>query len=39
MARALGEREIVPLLDANLKQERQALREVEKVSRRLAREQ
>ncbi len=39
MARALGEREIVPLLDANLKQERQALREVEKVARRLAREQ
>jgi ferritin-like metal-binding protein YciE len=39
MARALGEREVVPLLDANLKQERQALREVEKVSRRLAREE
>lgn len=38
MARGLGEREIVPLLDANLKDERAALREVEKVSRRLARE-
>jgi ferritin-like metal-binding protein YciE len=38
MARALGEREVVPLLDSNLKQEREALRAVEKVSRRLARE-
>ncbi|HET7745015.1 MAG TPA: DUF892 family protein [Gaiellaceae bacterium] len=38
MARGLGEREIVPLLDANLKDERAALREVEKVSRRLAKE-
>jgi ferritin-like metal-binding protein YciE len=39
MARALREREVVPLLDANLKEERQALREVEKVSRRLARDE
>jgi ferritin-like metal-binding protein YciE len=39
MARALGEREVVPMLDANLKQEREALRAIEKVTRRLAREQ
>jgi ferritin-like metal-binding protein YciE len=39
MARALGERDVVPLLDANLKDERKALREVEKVARRLARDE
>jgi len=36
MARGLGEREIVPLLQENLTQEREALRELEKVGRRLA---
>lgn len=36
MARGLGERDIVPLLQENLTQEREALRELEKVSRRLA---
>ena len=38
MARGLGERDAVPLLEDNLKDERKALREVEKVSRRLARD-
>ena len=36
MARGLGEKDVVPLLQANLSQEREALRELEKVSRRLA---
>jgi ferritin-like metal-binding protein YciE len=38
MARGLGNREVVPLLQANLSDERSALRELEKVGRRLARE-
>lgn len=38
MARGLGERAVVPLLQANLSDEREALRELEKVSRRLAKE-
>jgi ferritin-like metal-binding protein YciE len=36
MARGLGERSVVPLRQQNLTQEREALRELEKVSRRLA---
>jgi ferritin-like metal-binding protein YciE len=36
MARGLGEKDIVPLLQENLTQEREALRELEKVGRRLA---
>ena len=36
MARGLGEKEIVPLLEENLADEKQTLRELEKVSRRLA---
>jgi ferritin-like metal-binding protein YciE len=39
MARSLGERESVDLLDQNLKEEKAALREVEKVARRLSKEQ
>ncbi len=39
MARALGEREAVNLLDRNLKEEKEALREVEKVTRRLSKQQ
>lgn len=39
MARSLGERESVNLLDQNLKEEKAALREVEKVARRLSKEQ
>ncbi len=38
MARGLGNREVVPLLQENLTQEREALRELEKVSRRLAKD-
>ncbi len=38
MARALGEREVVPLLEANLKQEKETLRAVEKIGRRLSKE-
>jgi ferritin-like metal-binding protein YciE len=34
-ARALGEREVVQLLDQNLKQEKETLRKVEKIGRRL----
>lgn len=37
-ARALGERDAVKLLDQNLKEDKQTLREVEKVSKRLARD-
>jgi ferritin-like metal-binding protein YciE len=36
MARGLGEKEIVPLLQANLADEKETLRELEKVGRRLA---
>jgi ferritin-like metal-binding protein YciE len=36
MARGLGEKEIVPLLQENLADERETLRELEKVGRRLA---
>ena len=36
MARGLGERGVVPLLQENLTQEREALRELEKIARRLA---
>jgi ferritin-like metal-binding protein YciE len=39
MARALGETEAVGLLEENLKQEKEALREVESVAKRLAKEQ
>jgi ferritin-like metal-binding protein YciE len=38
MARALGETEVVGLLEKNLKQERAALRELEKATTRLSRE-
>ena len=38
MARALGERDVVPLLEANLKQEKETLRAVEKIGRRLSKE-
>jgi ferritin-like metal-binding protein YciE len=37
-ARALGEREVVELLDENLKQEKETLRKVEKIGRRLTKE-
>jgi ferritin-like metal-binding protein YciE len=36
MARGLGEKEVVPLLEQNLADEKETLRELEKVSRRLA---
>jgi ferritin-like metal-binding protein YciE len=36
MARAIGEREIVSLLEQNLKQEKETLRKVEKIGRRLS---
>jgi ferritin-like metal-binding protein YciE len=39
MARSLGERDAAELLEKNLKQEKETLREIEKVSRRLSREQ
>jgi hypothetical protein len=39
MARGLGNSAVVPLLQENLLQEREALRELEKVSRRLAKQQ
>ena len=38
MAKAFGEDEAVTLLDTNLKQEKEALREVEKVATRLSNE-
>ena len=38
MARSLGEREAARLLETNLKDERETLREVEKIGRRLSRE-
>ena len=38
MARGLGQGDVVPLLQENLTQEREALRELEKVSRRLAKD-
>jgi ferritin-like metal-binding protein YciE len=38
MARAMGEREAAKLLDANLKQEKQMLRDVEKIAKRIAEE-
>ena len=38
MAKAMGEDTVVDLLDANLKQEKDALREVEKIATRLSRE-
>jgi len=38
MARALGERDVVQLLDQNLKQEKETLRKVEKLGRRLTKE-
>jgi ferritin-like metal-binding protein YciE len=38
MARGLGKKDVVPLLQENLTEERSALRQLEKVSRRLARE-
>jgi ferritin-like metal-binding protein YciE len=38
MARGLGAADVVPLLQENLTQEREALRELEKVARRLARQ-
>ena len=36
MAKALGEPEVADLLDHNLKQEKEALRTVEKIGRRLS---
>ncbi len=38
MAKAFGEDEAVTLLDTNLKQEKEALREVEKIATRLSNE-
>ena len=38
MAKALGEDEAVDLLDANLKDEKETLREVEKIATRLSNE-
>jgi len=38
MARAMGERDVAKLLGANLKQEKQMLREVEAIAKRLAQE-
>ena len=38
MARALGERDVVELLDKNLKQEKETLKKVNSISKRLARE-
>ena len=38
MARALKEREVVKLMDANLKQEKEALRKVERIGKRLGRD-
>jgi ferritin-like metal-binding protein YciE len=38
MARALGERESVQLLEANLKQEKETLQKVDKIGRRLSKE-
>ena len=38
MAKAMGEDEAVDLLDANLKQEKDALREVEKIATRVSNE-
>ena len=38
MAKGLGEDEAVELLDKNLKQEKEALREVEKIATRLSKE-
>ena len=38
MARSLGEREAARLLETNLKDEQETLREVEKIGRRLSRE-
>jgi ferritin-like metal-binding protein YciE len=37
MARALKEREVVKLMDANLRQEKEALRKVERIGKRLGR--
>ena len=39
MARSMGEREVVGLLEQNLKEEKEALREVEKAARRISKEQ
>jgi ferritin-like metal-binding protein YciE len=39
MARAMGERDVVQLLDKNLKQEKETLKKVNSISKRLAREQ
>jgi ferritin-like metal-binding protein YciE len=39
MARAMGERDVVELLDKNLKQEKETLKKVNSISKRLAREQ
>jgi len=38
MARALGEKDVVPLLESNLKEEKETLREVESVGKRIAKE-
>jgi ferritin-like metal-binding protein YciE len=38
LARAMGERQAVQLLERNLKQEKETLKDVEKIARRLARE-
>ena len=38
MAKALGEDEAVDLLDANLKEEKEALRQVEKIATRVSNE-
>jgi ferritin-like metal-binding protein YciE len=38
MARAMGERDVVQLLDKNLKQEKETLKKVNSISKRLARD-
>jgi ferritin-like metal-binding protein YciE len=38
LARAIGERDVIPLLEENLKQEKETLREVESISKRVSKE-
>ena len=38
LARALGESDVIPLLESNLKEEKEALKEVESVARRISKE-
>jgi ferritin-like metal-binding protein YciE len=38
LARSLGEKDVIPLLESNLKEEKEALREVESAAKRIAKE-